>query len=73
MFKWWDPKDLLYLIRETLHMTIMLRVIIYLIEHNIGFYEIFFSKDALYPTILLLFFGFIFTTIQYYWCKNKKL
>ncbi|MCC8371548.1 MAG: hypothetical protein LN568_02135 [Rickettsia endosymbiont of Pseudomimeciton antennatum] len=72
MFKW--DQYLLYVIRETLHMTIMLRVIIYLIEHSVGFYELFFSKDGLCYTLPSLFFGFIGYTIDYHYRhKNKKL
>ncbi|UCM85187.1 MAG: hypothetical protein LF885_04065 [Rickettsia endosymbiont of Culicoides impunctatus] len=68
MFKW--DQYLLYVIRGTLYMTIMLRVITYLIENNIGVYEIFFIKYSLCHTIPLLFFGFI---DYYYKYKNKKL
>jgi hypothetical protein len=72
MFKW--DQYLLYVIRGTLYMTIMLRVITYLIENNIGVYEIFFIKYSLCHTIPLLFFGFIGYTIDYYYkYKNKKL
>ncbi|OZG31848.1 hypothetical protein RiCNE_07620 [Rickettsia endosymbiont of Culicoides newsteadi] len=72
MFKW--DQCLLYTIRMTLYMTILFQTIQYLIEHNIGFYELFFSKDVLYDTLYSLFFWFIFSIIQYYYkYKNKKL
>ncbi len=72
MFKWY-PKGLLYITRETLYTMCIFRMIQCLVEHNVGFYELFFTKYALYHTIALLFFGSIVYTIDYHWCKNKKL
>jgi ABC-type tungstate transport system substrate-binding protein len=57
-------KHICYIVRMTICTTLIYRATACLMEHNIGFEELFFSKKALAYTIPSVVFGLIFYTLQ---------